>query len=57
MTRESCAYCGRPVVAGAGERIGVVRFCGRGHVASWFSLPKHDRRITRMAVDVERRAS
>ena len=36
MTREACAYCGRPVVATVGERIGVVRYCGRACVASWW---------------------
>ena len=57
MTTESCAYCGRPLPATVGERIGVVRFCGRGHVIEWFSLPQHDRRQSRQRVVVERRAS
>ena len=57
MTREACAYCGRPVVATVGERIGVVRYCGRACVTSWFSLPRHDRRHAAQSVKVERRAS
>ena len=57
MTREACAYCGRPVVDTVGERIGVVRYCGRACVTSWFSLPRHDRRQVVRPVTVERRAS
>ena len=57
MTREACAYCGRPVVATVGERIGVVRYCGRACVTSWFSLPRHDRRQVVRPVTVERRVS
>ncbi len=57
MTTESCAYCGRPLPAGVGEHIGPVKFCGRAHIADWFSLPTHDRRTTTRPVQMERRAS
>ena len=57
MTTELCAYCGTHVPAHVGERVGVVRFCGRSHVIDWFSLPQHDRRHARRPIDVERRAS
>ena len=57
MTREACAYCGRPVPNLTGERVGVVRFCGRGHVVEWYSLPRHDRRQQSRPVAWERRAS
>jgi hypothetical protein len=54
---EGCAYCGAHVPATVGERIGVVRFCGRSHVVEWFSLPQHDRRHSRQRPVVERRRS
>lgn len=57
MTTEFCAYCGKHVPGAAGERVGIVRFCGRSHVIDWFSLPAHDRRHARRRVPIERRAS
>ena len=52
-----CAWCGAPVPDGVGERVGPVRFCGRLHIAEWYSVPLHDRRHARARVVVERRAS
>lgn len=57
MTNEFCAYCGRHVPNGSGDRVGVVRFCSRGHWVEWISLPQHDRRQSLRAVAVERMAS
>ena len=55
MTREACAYCGRPLPAGVGERIGVVRYCGRACIVDWYSLPQHDRRRVHATVRYDRR--
>ena len=55
MRETACAYCGAPVPDGVGERVGAVRFCGRLHVAEWYSLPVHDRRHARVYAPVERR--
>lgn len=56
MTTERCAYCGSHVPDSVGERVGIVRFCGRSHLIDWYSLPSHDRRHARQRVQVERRA-
>ncbi len=53
----ACAWCGAPVPDGVGERVGAVRFCGRLHIAEWYSVPLHDRRHARARVEVERRTS
>lgn len=55
MTTERCAYCGTHVPDSVGERVGIIRFCGRGHIVEWFSLPQHDRRTRRTRVEIDRR--
>lgn len=57
MTRDACAYCGRPLTPQAATYVGPVKFCSRACVASWFSLPRHDRRQVVQPVSIDRRAS